>query len=130
MRAESAEGGVQRAGAAGHLQSVAADEAPARVALVELLAHDDAAQGAHVAVQLVVEDAGNHGVGVEHEVGAHQAVPVRKPVGEPSRLRAQEDARRAHAVAGHNDDAGPSARAGRRRGHSRRRRSPGRRRRR
>ena len=56
------------------------------------------------AFERLVEDAGDHGVGMEHQVLADQPAAVGQAVGKVRRARVQQQPRRADAVAGDDHD--------------------------
>ena len=96
-------------GAAGDLHVVAAHEAARRIGLVELLAQDAAGDRPLVAVESLLEAPLHEAEDVEHQVLSDEAAAVREAIRKPARLRVQQDARRADAVARHDYDLGALA---------------------
>ena len=105
---QTAQGGGQRGAAEGqHLQVVAADEAPAGVGLVELLAQHGAAPWPAVfRAQPLVEHPDHHPGRVMHQVLSDQAGAVGEAVGEQAGGGVEKQPGSADAVAGHHHGLG------------------------
>ena len=87
-----------------HHQRVAADEPAPAIGLVELLAEERIA-GERLGLERLVEDAFDEPARMVHEVLADVAGGIREAVGKPFRLRREQQARRADAVAADDDHA-------------------------
>lgn len=97
---------ARRAGAAVHLEGVAAHEAARAVGLVELLRQQDVAERATIRrIAAVGEEAGDGGARMEHQVAADQSARIGEPVGMALALGQQHQARRADAVGGQHHQA-------------------------
>jgi hypothetical protein len=96
-----------RPGAAVHLEGIAAHEAARPIGFVEFLRDQDIAERSLPGRRdAVVEEAGDHRVGVEHQVAADQAAGIGKAVGVALGRRQQQQARRADAVGRQDHRAG------------------------
>ena len=102
-RRKQPEGREPRPAAADYLVRVAAYEVPARVGLVELLAEDLVPQWSLEVLGHVRQEPGDDGVGVKHQVLAHESGRVGQTVGVAVRLGKEEKPRRPDAVRGHDD---------------------------